>query len=91
MADNLLEIRGLTTRFNLEDGILTAVDNVSFDVERKTTIGVVGESGCGKSVTAFSVLRLIRPPGRITAGEILFDGEDLLKKTPREMRDVRGK
>ncbi|MCR4711770.1 MAG: ABC transporter ATP-binding protein [Clostridia bacterium] len=91
MADNLLEIKGLTTKFNLEDGVLTAVDHVSFEVERKTTIGVVGESGCGKSVTAFSVLRLIRPPGKITEGEIWFDGENLLKKTNREMRQIRGK
>ncbi len=91
MEDTLLSVRGLTTQFKLEDGVLTAVDNVSFDVERGSTIGVVGESGCGKSVTAFSVLRLIRPPGRVVSGEILFDGEDLLKKSQREMRAIRGK
>lgn len=87
---NLLEIKNLTTRFKLDDGILTAVDNVSFTVGRNQTVGIVGESGCGKSVTAFSVLGLVSAPGRVEGGEILFNGEDLRKKSAKEMRKIRG-
>ena len=89
--DNLLEVKNLKTTFKLEDGILTAVNDVSFTVEKNTTLGLVGESGCGKSVTAFSILRLIPPPGKIEMGEVIFDGEDLLKKSKKEMRRIRGK
>ena len=89
--DNLLEVKNLKTTFKLEDGILTAVNDVSFTVEKNTTLGLVGESGCGKSVTAFSILRLISPPGKIEMGEVIFDGEDLLKKSKKEMRRIRGK
>src|SRR5258705_13909695 len=74
----LLDIRGLTTSFTIEDGAFNAVDGVSLTVEAGTTLGLVGESGCGKSVTALSVMGLIAPPGRIAAGEILFEGVDLL-------------
>src|SRR5438874_1470648 len=87
----LLEIRDLKTQFFTEDGIVHAVDGVSYDVEEGETLGLVGESGCGKSVTALSILRLIpNPPGKIVAGEIIFEGEDLLKLDEDEIRQVRG-
>jgi peptide/nickel transport system ATP-binding protein len=86
----LLEIDNLQTHFRTPDGINRAVDGVSFHVKAGETLAVVGESGCGKSVTAMSVLRLIpEPPGKI-AGSIRFDGRDLLRMTEREMRDIRG-
>ncbi len=87
----LLEVRDLRTYFELEDGVAKAVDGVSFSVGRGRTLGIVGESGCGKSVTALSILRLIPPPGRIVGGEIRFDGRDLLELTDEEMRRVRGR
>ncbi len=91
MAEPLLSVRGLITRFRTDRGMLTAVDDVSFDVAPGETVAVVGESGSGKSVTALSVLRLIpTPPGEIAAGQILFDGKDLLKLPEREMQAVRG-
>ncbi len=91
MADPLLRVRDLTTRFRTERGVVTAVDRVSFDVEAGETLAIVGESGSGKSVTALSILRLIpNPPGRIESGEILFDGRDLLGLSDPEMRAVRG-
>ncbi|MDO8484228.1 MAG: ATP-binding cassette domain-containing protein, partial [Candidatus Limnocylindrales bacterium] len=78
-ADRLLQVRGLSTHFFTPDGVVQAVDDVSFDVDYGETLGLVGESGCGKSVTALSVARLVpNPPGRIVAGEILFDGVNLL-------------
>ncbi|MCK5801275.1 MAG: ABC transporter ATP-binding protein [Lentisphaeria bacterium] len=89
--DILLSVRGLRTEFHLEEGVARAVRGVSFDIPRGTTVGLVGESGCGKSVTAYSILRLIpQPPGRIVAGEILFDGRDLLQLSNKEMEAVRG-
>ena len=89
--DNLLEVKNLTTRFKLDDGILTAVDGISFEVGRNQTVGIVGESGCGKSVTSFSILQLVAPPGKVAEGEIIFDGQDLLKLSKKEMRKIRGK
>ena len=87
----LLQVRDLKTQFFTEEGIVNAVDGVSFDVEEGETLGLVGESGCGKSVSALSILRLIpNPPGKIVAGEILFEGEDLLKLNEEEIRHVRG-
>ncbi|KXK54674.1 MAG: ABC transporter ATP-binding protein [Chlorobi bacterium] len=87
----LLEIKGLQTFFHTDDGIAKSVDGVSYEVDRGETLGVVGESGCGKSVTALSVMRLIpMPPGKIEGGEILFNGRDLLKLTEEEMREIRG-
>ena len=75
-ADNLLEVRGLSTHFFTPDGVVQAVDDVSFDVGYGETLGLVGESGCGKSVTALSIARLVPdPPGKIVAGQILFDGD----------------
>jgi len=87
----LLEIEGLKTHFFTRDGIVRAVDGVSFSVAPGETLAVVGESGCGKSVTSLSVLRLIAsPPGRIVEGRITFQGQDLLELSEREMRDIRG-
>ena len=91
MAEPLLSVRGLTTRFRTERGTVTAVDDVSFDVAPGETMAIVGESGSGKSVTALSVLRLIpSPPGQIAAGQVLFEGRDLLKLSDRQMRAIRG-
>jgi len=90
--DCILEVRGLKTYFHTEEGIVRSVDGVSFSVKRGKTLGIVGESGCGKSVTSLSVMGLVKcPPGRIESGEILLDGEDLLKKNDEEMRLIRGK
>lgn len=87
----LLEVKNLKTYFYTDDGIAKAVDNVSFDLDKGETLGLVGESGCGKSVSALSIMRLIPdPPGKIVGGEILFKGEDIVKKTEREMQDMRG-
>ena len=87
----LLEIRDLETRFTLGDGIVRAVDGLSYTVREGETLGVVGESGCGKSVTALSILRLIPdPPGKIVAGSITFEGDDLLKLSERDMESIRG-
>jgi peptide/nickel transport system ATP-binding protein len=87
----LLELKGLKTYFYTGEGVAPAVDGVSFVVRRGETLGVVGESGCGKSVTALSILRLIpEPPGKIVGGQILFEGADLLKLSNREMRRIRG-
>jgi peptide/nickel transport system ATP-binding protein len=87
---NLLEVRGLRTHFASERGEVRAVDGVDLRLERGRTLGIVGESGCGKSVTALSIMGLVpQPPGRI-AGEVLFDGEDLLKLPPARLRDLRG-
>ncbi len=87
----LLEVRNLRTHFNTEDGVARAVDGVSFSVDRGETLGVVGESGCGKSVSALSIMGLIpNPPGKIVGGEILFEGRDLVGMTDEQMRAVRG-
>lgn len=88
---NLLEIKNLTTRFHTEDGIVRAVNGISYDMRAGETLGVVGESGCGKSVHALSIMRLIpSPPGKIEDGEVWFDGRDLLNLSETEMRFVRG-
>ena len=90
--NGLLSIRRLSTHFFTDRGVARAVDDVSFDIRRGEVLALVGESGCGKSVTALSTLRLVPdPPGRIVDGEILFDGRDLLDLTEREMRAIRGK
>jgi oligopeptide/dipeptide ABC transporter ATP-binding protein len=86
----LLEVKGLKTYFYTEDGVVRAVDGVSFEVYAGEVLGLVGESGCGKSVTSLSIMRLISKPGRIDEGEILLDGEDLLKLPEDEMIKVRG-
>ncbi len=88
----LLEVNDLRTHFYTQDGVVKAVDGVSFYVDKGETLGIVGESGSGKSVTSLSVMRLIpNPPGKIVSGQILFDGDDLLKYSEEEMRHVRGK
>ena len=90
-ADNLLELRDLVVEFRTEHGIVRAVDGVSFEIPRGKTLGVVGESGCGKSVTALSVMRLIPdPPGRVLGGPILYDGKNLLELSEDQMRAIRG-
>ena len=89
--DNLLSIKNLSTHFYTEQGLVKAVQDVSFDIPKGKTLAVVGESGCGKSVTALSVMRLIPwPPGKIVAGEILFANERLLKASENRMRQIRG-
>lgn len=91
MEQPLLDIRSLETQFFTDDGLARAVDGVSYSLAKGETVGVVGESGCGKSVTALSVLRLIpNPPGRIVGGEIMFEGTNLLDLSPAEMRRLRG-
>jgi oligopeptide/dipeptide ABC transporter ATP-binding protein len=88
--DPLLEIRGLKTYFFTEDGVVKAVDGVDLRIARGETLGLVGESGCGKSVAMFSVMRLISPPGRIVEGEIRFDGSDVMALSENDMHDIRG-
>lgn len=87
---DLLTVRGLTTRFRLAEGDVYAVNGINFSVAESETVAVVGESGCGKSVTALSLLRLILPPGAITSGEIIFEGQDLLRLNDEDMRHIRG-
>ncbi|MFL5320922.1 MAG: ABC transporter ATP-binding protein [Myxococcaceae bacterium] len=91
MTEPLLDIRGLKTRFETEEGSFLAVDDVSFSIPPGGTLGVVGESGCGKSVTALSTMRLVQdPPGKIVGGEIRFKGQDLLELSEPQMRSIRG-
>jgi len=91
MAENLLEVNNLKTYFFTRSGVVKAVDDVSFTIKPSETLGVVGESGCGKSVTALSVMRLIAsPPGKIVGGEINFNGEDVLEKNHEELTELRG-
>jgi oligopeptide transport system ATP-binding protein len=90
-SSHLLEVRDLATGFSTADGYVQAVDGVSFHIDEGETLGLVGESGCGKSVTSLSVMRLVpNPPGEITSGEVLFEGRDLQQITESEMRRVRG-
>ena len=92
MAGHLLDVRGLKTHFATDEGMVHAVDGVDLYIDRGETLGVVGESGCGKSVTAFSIMRLLAiPPARIVAGEILWQGRDLLKLDDEAMRAIRAK
>lgn len=86
----LLEVKRLKTEFVMEHGVVRAVDDVSFSLEKGEVLAIVGESGSGKSVTSLSVMGLVNEPGRIVGGEILFKGEDLLKKSDREMQKIRG-
>ena len=91
MATPVLEVRDLVTEFRTEDGVVRAVDRVSFEIPRRGTLGIVGESGCGKSVTALSIMRLIAdPPGRVAGGEMRYDGRDLRTLSERDMRAIRG-
>lgn len=87
----LLEVKDLRTHFTTRDGVVKAVDGVSYDIQEGETLGLVGESGCGKSVSALSILRLISdPPGRIVSGSVEFEGRDLLQLSESDMRGVRG-
>jgi oligopeptide/dipeptide ABC transporter ATP-binding protein len=86
----LLDIQGLSTVFDTEAGTARAVDNLSLSLKKGSVLGVVGESGCGKSITSLSVLRLVPPPGRIVAGKIVFDGQDLLSLSESKMQEIRG-
>lgn len=91
MSKKLVEVRDLKTHFFTSDGVVPAVDGISFHINQGESLAIVGESGCGKSVTSLSVMRLIPwPPGKIVEGDILFDGESLLEKTDRQMQNIRG-
>ena len=90
-SDAILEVRGLEVTFATDRGVVKAADGVSFDLKPGATLGLVGESGCGKTVTALALLRLVPPPGRITGGRVLFGGDDLLALSDRAMEDIRGK
>jgi ABC-type dipeptide/oligopeptide/nickel transport system ATPase component len=87
----VLEVNDLKTHFFTREGVVQAVDGISFSLEKGKTLGIVGESGCGKSVTALSIMGLIpKPPARIVGGEVLFDGKDLTKLSEGEMQHIRG-
>src|SRR4051812_32795395 len=91
MSPNILEVKNLQTSFKTDDGEIVAVDDISFSLERGKTLGIVGESGCGKSVTSLSIMRLVQEPtGKIKKGQVIFDGIDLLKLSEKEMRQIRG-
>jgi len=91
MSVPLLQVKSLETQFKTPEGVIHAVNGVSFGLQEGETLGIVGESGCGKSVTMLSILRLIQmPPGRIVTGEAFFDGKDLLIMSPEDIRHVRG-
>ncbi|MEP7338880.1 MAG: ABC transporter ATP-binding protein, partial [Acidobacteriota bacterium] len=90
MIMSLLEVRNLKTYFATRRGEVRSVDDVSFAVEQGETLSLVGESGCGKSVTALSIMRLVAAPGRVTGGQILFEGRNLLELSEGEMRAIRG-
>ena len=87
----LLEVKNLTTIFHTKRGMVRAVDNVSLSLDRGNFLSVVGESGCGKSTLAYSIIRLIDPPGEIAGGKIYFDGRNLTELSEEEMRRVRGR
>jgi oligopeptide/dipeptide ABC transporter ATP-binding protein len=90
MENTLLEVKNLRTKYTTDDGVLYPVDDVSFRVKKGQTLGIVGESGCGKSQTALSIMRLIQKPGMIESGDVIFKDESLLKKTDAEMRGILG-
>ncbi len=92
MTKHLLDVSELRTHFFTDDGVVKSVDGVSFSIDKKESFGLVGESGCGKSVTALSIIRLVPyPPGKIVGGSIILDGEDLVTKSEKEMQKIRGK
>src|SRR6266481_1866467 len=91
LAGTVIEIKGLRTYLFTRSGVVKAVDDVSFSLRRGETLAVVGESGCGKSMTALSIMRLVpNPPGKIVAGTIALEGKDLVQVDEAEMRDIRG-
>ncbi|AHZ86440.1 ABC transporter ATP-binding protein [Bdellovibrio bacteriovorus] len=87
---NIIEVRNLAVEFKTEDGIVQAVKGISFNIPKGKTVGLVGESGSGKSITSLAIMRLIGNPGRVSSGEILFEGQDLLKVSEKKMREIRG-
>ena len=87
----ILKVRDLKTYFYMEEGVVKAVDGVSFELFPNEVLGIVGETGSGKSVTVKSIMRLIKPPGKIVGGEVLYNGTDILKLPEREMYRIRGK
>src|SRR6185503_11435860 len=91
MTDNILEVRHLSTQFFTRAGPVKAADDISFEIKTGSTLALVGESGSGKSVTSLSIMRLVPPPGKITAGEIVFGGQDLIKLGDERMRRLRGR
>ena len=91
MNQPLLQVKNLCTSFNVDSGEVRAVNGISFNLDKGRVLGIVGESGSGKSVTAYSIMRILVEPGRITGGEILFNGEDIVKYSKKQMREFRGK
>src|SRR3989338_4071161 len=91
MNDDILQLKNLKTYFYTSRGIVKAVDGVNFDVKKGETFGLVGESGSGKTLTALSILKIVPQPGRITDGEILYNGKDLIKMDEDSLRNVRGR
>ena len=91
MNEPLLQVKNLCTSFNVDSGEVRAVNGISFNLDKGKVLGIVGESGSGKSVTAYSIMRILVEPGRITGGEILFNGEDIVKYSEKQMRQFRGK
>ena len=90
MSDNLLEVNNLKTYFYTDEGVVRAIDDVSFSIKKGETLGIVGESGSGKSQTALSIMRLLENPGKVVGGEILFENNNLLKMSKKNMRKIRG-
>jgi len=90
-TSSLVDVRDLTVRFNVFQGTVHAVEGVTFDIRDREIVGLIGETGCGKSVTGFSLIRLIRPPGQIVRGQVYFNGNDLLRLSERTMRRIRGR
>jgi len=90
VKDVLLDVKNLKVQFSTYRGLVTAVDGINFTLYKGDTLGLIGETGCGKSVTALSILRLIEPPGKIVSGEIIFEGKDVLKMEEKELKELRG-
>ena len=90
-VEYIFEMKNLRTYFFIPEGVVKAVDGVSFKLRKGEIIGLVGESGCGKSITSLSILRLIDKPGKIVGGDIIFKGNNLLSLSEKEMREIRGK
>ncbi|MCE5235240.1 MAG: ABC transporter ATP-binding protein [Clostridiaceae bacterium] len=90
MSENLLQVKNLQTQFATDAGIVKAVNGISFNLEKGKVLGIVGESGSGKSVTAYSILRILVDPGKVVGGEVLFEGDDVLRYSRRQMRSFRG-
>jgi len=90
-VESILSVKNLSTYFYMEEGVVAAVDDVSFELRPQEVLGIVGETGSGKSVTVKSIMRLIKPPGKIVSGEVIYKGQDILKLDEKEMYNIRGK